>query len=690
MQFNFGSLNFKVENGKVYCSTLSGEFYKKGQGFVDAHISGEMKSFQWSQLLGNSSQGKLFNYFSHKFTGNILEITQRSQLLQVTTYFTRYEDTGAVRIYSEFKNITDSELVLEETPIFTYEGLGQSFDDEGDFYLTHFLQSHKFECQAVTHTFKELGLSKFFQGARKGIVAFNVGSWSTKTELPQGIIEDRKNGGFTMFQIESNNCWYYEIGVRDGRYYLTLSGASLTYGGNCKKLLANQTYVTPTIALAYSKTLNGVLESITKYRRHIAGKCDADKNLPTVFNEYMHLSWDSPTAETTIKYAPTVAKTDIEYYVVDCGWHDEVDGNIIYPYVGKWIESNKRFPNGVKATADFVHSLGMKFGLWIEPEIIGVKCAEMLNFYDSDCFLQRNGKKIAVGGRYFLDFRAQKVREYLTQTITRMVNEYGAEYIKFDYNQDCGVGTDYNAFSVGEGLENACKAYLLWVTEIRAKFPQVIFETCSSGGMRMDYKTLSHFSIVSTSDQTNYKRYPYVISNMLSAVLPEQSAVWSYPVDCFEQFGTEYVPTREWVAENVTTEQVIFNMTNSFLGRMHLASHLELLSQDKFALVKEGVEYYNSLTKSKLTAVPYMPLGFTEYGSPYTASGMISGKTLYLVVWNLSEPTTREISLNGVTAKSAKIAYPLSNTLKYSLTNNTLTVNFTESHQTRIFEIELN
>ena len=531
--------------------------------------------------------------------------------------------------------------------------------------------------------------SKYFQGARKSIVGFNVGSWSTKTALPQGIIEDRKNGGFTMFQIENNNCWYYEIGVRDGRYYLTLSGASLTYGGNSKKLSPSQSYVTPTVALAFDKTLNGVLESITKYRRHIAGKCTADKNLPTIFNEYMHLSWDSPTAETTLKYAPTVAKTGVEYYVIDCGWHDEVDGNIIYPYVGKWIESNKRFPNGVKATADYIHSLGMKFGLWIEPEIIGVKCAEMLSYYEDDCFLQRNGKKIAVAGRYFLDFRDKKVRKYLTQTINRMVNEYGAEYIKFDYNQDCGVGTDYDAFTVGEGLENACKAYLSWVREIREKFPQVIFETCSSGGMRMDYKTLSHFSIVSTSDQTNYKRYPYVIANMLSAVLPEQSAVWSYPVDSFEEFGTEYTPTKEWVEKNITTEQVIFNMTNSFLGRMHLASHLELLSQEKFDLVKEGINYYNYISSEKLTAIPYMPLGFTEYGAPFTASGMISGKKLYLVVWNLSKPAKRVITLDGIKTKSAKIAYPSCNALKYSLRKNKITIKFTKNYQARMFEIEL-
>ena len=62
------------------------------------------------------------------------------------------------------------------------------------------------------------------------------------------------------------------------------------------------------VALAFGKSLNEVIGDMTKYRRHIAGVSPADEKLPTIFNEYMHLSWDSPTAENTAKYAPIVAK----------------------------------------------------------------------------------------------------------------------------------------------------------------------------------------------------------------------------------------------------------------------------------------------------------------------------------------------------------------------------------------------
>ena len=125
-----------------------------------------------------------------------------------------------------------------------------------------------------------------------------------------------------------------------------------------------------------------------------------------------------------------------------------------------------------------------------------------------------------------------------------------------------------------------------------------------------------------------YQKYPYIAGNILSAVLPEQAAVWSYPIDSWVD-GFE--ATKEWVNANVSDEQIIMNMINSFLGRMHLASHLELLNDEKFALVKEGVEYYNSIREAKKTAVPYMPIGFTNFGKKLVASGLLTERSCILL-----------------------------------------------------------
>ena len=684
MIIHYQSLTFCVEDNKISLVKFGPFVLEKGP-FVEVHICGENKDTHLGAKMVNSSEGKNLRYVSHTQTANTLEIIQKSELVETKTVFIGYEDSNAVRVYTEVKNISDKEIVLEEVSSFTLTGFGKNgIDSAKDLYFTRFMQSHHSECQPNRYSFDELGLLQGTKATQKRIAFANIGSWSTKEELPQGIIEDTENESFLMFQIESNSSWYYEISDRGRSYYLYLGGANLPFGGWSKPLQPNETYRTVNVALAFGVELNEVLGEMTKYRRHIAGKCTVDKHLPAIFNEYMHLSWDNPTEENTRKIAPVVAKTGVEYYVIDCGWHNEEDGNKVYPYVGQWKESKARFPNGVRATTDFIRSLGMKAGLWIEPEIIGVKCQEMLDYYDDDCFLQRNGKRLAVMGRHFLDFRAKKVVDYMTETIRRMVEDYGAEYIKLDYNQDCGVGTDYLAFCAGEGLEQCARAYLKWVDDIREKFSNVLFETCSSGGMRMDYETLSHFSIVSTSDQTDYLKYPYIAGNILSAVLPEQSAVWSYPMG-IGMGRNELLSDEKWRKENITSECVAMNMVNSFLGRMHLASHLEILTSEQFALVQEGVEYYKKLSKVKKNAVPYFPNGFSRWGNESVVAGFIAENKIYLAVWGLKQTLVRA---NIPSIRKAQVVYPLSSTAKVRWTENELCVQFAKKQSAIFMEIE--
>ena len=172
----------------------------------------------------------------------------------------------------------------------------------------------------------------------------------------------------------------------------------------------------------------------------------------------------------------------------------------------------------------------------------------------------------------------------------------------------------------------------------------------------------------------------------MSCVLPEQAAVWSYPVDSKVE---GFAPTSEWVNQNVSNEQIIMNMINGFLGRMHLSSHIELLNEDKIGLVRDGIEYYNSLKDIKKIAVPYMPLGFTRFGSNLVASGLLTKKRLYLAVWNLDGELDVDIPLYEIKPLAANIAYPKSSLVEVSLNGDILNVNFTDKIQAIMLEIEL-
>ena len=162
----------------------------------------------------------------------------------------------------------------------------------------------------------------------------------------------------------------------------------------------------------------------------------------------------------------------------------------------------------------------------------------------------------------------------------------------------------------------------------------------------MDYKSVSLYSLYSTSDQTNYLWYPYIAGNILAAVLPEQAAVWSYPVASDYEKG-----------EDVSDDRIVINMINSFLGRMHLVSHLDYLNEHQMDLIREGVSYYNTLSEMKKTALPYFPMGITRFGENTVSAGLKNGNKLYLAVWNLQGEKELFVPIaEGV--KDAKIAYP--------------------------------
>ena len=675
MQFKWKQLSFCEENEKIFVKNFGTATENKTRSpFVELQLAGH-------DHFGNVAEkpvrcSETLRYVSHVAEENRLTVTQANELCEVNTVLQAFGDCNAVQIYTEVRNISAEPVTVETLSAFVLGGLFGGRENVGKTYFTKFTQGHHCECQPRRFSLEEYGFNACVDGGEKCLTHKNVGSWSTKEELPQGILEyDDK---FLMFQIESNNHWQYTLSAQKGELVLYLGGAGAFCGNESRTLLPNEKMRTVSVALACGNSLNSVIGEMTKYRRHIAGRCAPDGHLPVIFNEYMHLSWDSPTEENTRKVAPTVAKSGAEYYVIDCGWHNEEAGNIVYPYVGQWRESKARFPHGVRATTDFIRSLGMKAGLWIEPEIIGVKCEEMFRYYDEDCFLHRNGKRIAVMGRYFLNFSAPKVIDYLSETIRRMVEEYGAEYIKMDYNEDAGF--------VDESLSCDRSAYLIWIDEMRRRFPNVLFETCSSGGMRMDYETLKHFSLVSTSDQTDYRLYPYIAGNVLSAVLPEQAAVWNYPVVGEGVIGEPFLHDKNWAKENISSEQIVMNTINALLGRMHLASHLEILTEEQFALVQEGIAYNKRLTPVKKTALPYFPLGFTEFGAGQAACGLKGEGKIYLAVWNLGgEDAVRVPVEEGI--RSVSVGYPNSVGTDFTYSKDALIVNFIHPYSARFFEI---
>ncbi len=279
----------------------------------------------------------------------------------------------------------------------------------------------------------------------------------------------------------------------------------------------------------------------------------------------------------------------------------------------------------------------------------------MVKEFEDECFFVRHGKKVIDHSRYQLDFRNKKVREFAHRIIDRVVNEYGVRYIKMDYNIEPGIGTEKDADSYGVGLLQHNRAYLSWIIEVKEKYPELILENCASGGMRMDYSMLSVFHLQSVSDQTNYKHTAVIASNAATAVLPEQAAVWSYPI------------------ANGDENEASFNMINSMLTRIHLSGDILNLTPKQFADVKQGVECYKKFRSQIPEFVPFYPLGLNSYQDDFICVGYKAKSEKYLAVWKMnSEDNYVFIPLQNVV--TANVLYPTDSKCKFDITESGLEV----------------
>ena len=181
MDIKFKELVFKVQDEKILLTKCGNFVDEDGRGFVEVQVTGENKDSHMGIKMANSSEGGRLQYVSHKQEGTVLEVVQRSALVETKTVFTGYDDCNTVRVHTEVTNISAEEIVLEEVSAFVCGGLGRKgIDSASDLYFTRFLQSHHAECQPRRFSFPELGLFRANVESQTRIAFANIGSWSTK------------------------------------------------------------------------------------------------------------------------------------------------------------------------------------------------------------------------------------------------------------------------------------------------------------------------------------------------------------------------------------------------------------------------------------------------------------------------------------------------------------------------------
>ncbi|MGN1147792.1 MAG: glycoside hydrolase family 36 protein [Lachnospiraceae bacterium] len=628
-------------------------------------------------------------------TGRKLVIFQEDKEVthvRVETVMQFYTGTSVVRISNKVINEGEETQTLEYLSSFCYTGIekeGKGSSDEKMRVRIPFNGWQK-EMSIREFTFGELGLAQtqpgVYQRTSQVLEVTNTGNWSSKKYLPLGYLENKEAHTSLFWQIEHNGSWHYEISDQNTHFYLCVSGPTEVQSHWYKNLAPGESFESVPVAVGVAgDSFEEAMGELTKYRRMIRRPNQDDENLPVIFNDYMNCLFGNPTTEKEIPLIDAAAACGCEYFVIDAGWYAPGEW---WDSVGEWQECRQRFPGGIKEVTDYIRKKGMIPGVWLELEVMGIHCEKAKSVPD-DWFFVRHGKRVYDRSRYQLDFRNPAVIAHVNEVIDRVVKEYGVGYIKMDYNIEPGIGTELYADSVGQGMLEHEKAYLAWLEDVFKRYPDLVIENCSSGGLRIDYALLSRYSIQSTSDQEDYRNYATIAANAAAGVTPEQAAVWSYPM------------------RNGDKEEVIYNMINAMLLRIHQSGHLAELPKERTDLVKEGIACYKTIRQDIKRALPFWPLDLADNLDKWVCAGLQTEEKAYLAVWKreMEGKTDNRWKQSGVQVSEnsleiplgslpfakdglqVKLIYPEKEPVFYELCGDVLKVCFDKPVMARLFEI---
>lgn len=264
-----------------------------------------------------------------------------------------------------------------------------------------------------------------------------------------------------------------------------------------------EAFYAPEVVLGYSdQGVGDVSRKLhTLVNDHLLRGQWAHKPRPVLINtwEACYFNFDS---QKVLSIAKKAKEARMELLVLDDGWFGK--RNAANCSLGDWVCNTEKLKGGLKPLVDSINAMGLKFGIWFEPEMISP---------DSDLYRQHPDWCIHVEGRrrtqwrnqLVLDFSNPEVCEYIYNSLDKVLQSANIEYIKWDHNRRLTeLGSSYLP---KERQKEVAHRYMLGVynvlERITSKYDYILFENCASGGARYDYGMYAYFHQGWLSDNTD-------------------------------------------------------------------------------------------------------------------------------------------------------------------------------------------
>ncbi|WP_010677656.1 alpha-galactosidase [Bacillus timonensis] len=269
------------------------------------------------------------------------------------------------------------------------------------------------------------------------------------------------------------------------------------------KLASDESFQAPEVVMVYShEGLNGMSQTFHDlYRNQLIRDPWKTNDRPILINNWEATYFDF-NEEMLVNIAESAKELGIELFVLDDGWFGKRNDDT--SSLGDWFENEVKLPNGLPSLAQKLNTIGMKFGLWFEPEMISPS-SELFNAHP-EWVVGRQGEHLTFGrNQLVLDFSNNDVIEYIYEKMAGIIRNTRLSYIKWDMNRNI---TD--AYSAALGLEQQGEFFHRYILGVYAlyerltnEFPEVLIESCAGGGGRFDPGMFYYAPQAWTSDDTD-------------------------------------------------------------------------------------------------------------------------------------------------------------------------------------------
>lgn len=295
----------------------------------------------------------------------------------------------------------------------------------------------------------------------------------------------------------------FEASVHVDQHFISRAQIGIQPFNFSWKLEPGEDFQTPEAYLCYScEGIGGMSRNFhALVHHHITTGKYAHSTRPILINNWEATYFDF-NEEKLLKLARVARRAGIDLFVLDDGWfgHRDSDNSSL----GDWFENTNKLPGGLAGLSAKIHKLGLKFGLWIEPEMISVD-SELFRAHPEWCIHVPGYPLIEYRNQLVLDLSRDEVRDYIVDTIISVLRRANVDYVKWDMNRFINMWG--STALPADRQQELGHRYILGVYDmmrrITSAFPDVLFESCAGGGGRFDLGMMCYMPQAWCSDDTD-------------------------------------------------------------------------------------------------------------------------------------------------------------------------------------------